>query len=525
MHPNRRSLRLIALATIVVLLAALLMTGVSAALAQQQTYTVQPGDSLYRIAQIYGLTVEQIASANGITNPSRIFPGQVLVIPNGSGSSGSTGTTTYVVKAGDTLWAISRQFDTTVDRLVQLNGLSNANLLRVGQTLIVPTEVTSTPTTTTPEVTTTTTSTVTVTTTETVTQTSTEEPEGPVIHIVQPGETLSAIAVRYGTTYQQIALLNGLANPNLIFPGQELTIREGPTPVPTATSTATITPTSTPTRTPTATATRTPSPTVTRTPTSTLTATPTNTSTPFTPTSTLTPTATNTRDPNAIDTPTPIVQDVEIPDDAPNLLNSGSFDGGFRSVVFESVKVVNDWEPFYCAEPYTDEACDALRQGNGNPVGLLMGRPSYKQATSAENVRSGGAQQWSCNYITCRAGVYQTIATTPGATCEVSVWVHSWSTNGTDRISDLTTSADRENSTWFIRVDKNGGTDAFSQGSSMEISRGFGYLDDVYDTYTQISYIFEATGTQTTIFIDNLRLWPMARNVNYIDDAAVRCTQ
>ena len=520
-NSRRRTVRLIGLATIAIVLAALLMTGVASALAQQQTYTVQPGDSLYRIAQIYGLTVEQIASANGITNPSRIFPGQVLVIPTGSGSTGSTGTTTYVVKAGDTLWGISRQFNTTVDRLVQLNGLSNANLLRVGQTLIVPTEVSATPVTTTPVVTTT--STVTVTTT--VTQTATGEPEGPIIHIVQAGETLGAIAVRYGTTYQQIALLNGLANPNLIFPGQKLTIREGPTPVPTPTSTAT------PTRTPTATPTRTPTSTPTRTPTSTATATPTRTSTPFTPTATLTPTitltptATNTRDPNAIDTPTPIVQDVEIPGNAPNLLGSGSFDGDFRTVVFESVKVVDDWEPFYCAEPYTAAACDALRQGNGNPVGLLMGRPSFKQATSAENVRSGGAQQWSCNYITCRAGVYQTITTTPGATCEVSVYVRSWSTNGTDRISDLATSADRENSTWFIRVDKAGGTDAFSQSSSMEISRGFGYLDDIYDNYVQISYIFKATGTQTTIFIDNLRLWPMTRNVNYIDDAAVRCNQ
>ena len=59
----------------------------------------------------------------------------------------------------------------------------------------------------------------------------------------------------------------------------------------------------------------------------------------------------------------------------------------------------------------------------------------------------------------------------------------------------------------------------------MEISRGFGYLDDIYDNYVRISYIFEATGTQATVFIDNLRLWPMARNVNYIDDAVVRCNQ
>lgn len=515
-HSRRRTLKWIAVAVLIAVVTALLLTSVAAAFVQQQTYTVQPGDSLYRIAQRFGLTVEQLASANGITNPALIHPGQVLIIPS-SGSTGSTGTTTYVVKAGDTLWGIARQFNTTVERLVQLNGLTNANLLRVGQTLIVPTQTTATPVTTTPEVTETVTEEPTETETETVTPT--EEPVQQIVHVVQPGETLSAIAVRYGTTYQQIALLNNLENPNLIFPGQRLIIREGTTPVPTATSTATAT--STPTRTPTPTATRTPS----ATPTATATGTPFTPTATRTPTRTLTPTQTNTIDPNVIPTPTPIVQDVEIPDDAPNLLASGSFDGGFRSVIFDNVRVVDDWEPYYCAEPYTDAPCDALRQGNGNPIGLLMGRPAFKQATSSSNVRSGGAQQWSCNYMTCRAGVYQVIETTPGATCEVQVYVRSWSAYDANRDSDLSTTADRENATWFIRVDLSGGTEAFVSSSSMEISRGFGYLDDVYDTFTPISYTFQPIGVQTTIFIENLRLWPMTRNVNYIDDATVRCTE
>jgi hypothetical protein len=127
--------------------------------------------------------------------------------------------------------------------------------------------------------------------------------------------------------------------------------------------------------------------------------------------------------------------------------------------------------------------------------------------------------------MTCRGGVYQVVETTPGATCEVQVYVRSWSAYDTNRESDLSTTADRENSTWFIRVDLSGGTEAFVSDSSMEISRGFGYLDDVYDTYTPIRYTFQATGTETTIFIENLRLWSMTRNVNYIDDATVRCSE
>lgn len=47
---------------------------------------------------------------------------------------------------------------------------------------------------------------------------------GEIIYIVQPGDTLSEIAVRYGTTYQQLAQINGIANPNLIYPGQRIRI-------------------------------------------------------------------------------------------------------------------------------------------------------------------------------------------------------------------------------------------------------------------------------------------------------------
>ena len=189
--------------------------------------------------------------------------------------------------------------------------------------------------------------------------------------------------------------------------------------------------------------------------------------------------------------------------------------------------VAEDWEPYYCAEPYTDEACDALRQGSGNPAGLLMARPVYSMATRDNRVNSERrAQRWVCQYTTCRAGVYQTITTTPGATCEVGAYVQSFSTHNTGQsTSELATAEDRDNSTWFIRVDLSGGTDAFASGGASEISRGYGYLDNIYDQYQLVSYTFEATSTQTTVFFENLRLWPMARNHSYIDDAYVRCSE
>ncbi|MER3457855.1 MAG: N-acetylmuramoyl-L-alanine amidase, partial [Chloroflexota bacterium] len=50
-----------------------------------QTYTVQPGDTLFSIALSFGLTVEELAQANQITDPSTIYAGQVLIIPSAGG--------------------------------------------------------------------------------------------------------------------------------------------------------------------------------------------------------------------------------------------------------------------------------------------------------------------------------------------------------------------------------------------------------------------------------------------------------
>ena len=89
-------------------------------------YTVVKGDSLYKIANLYGVSVDELKSANNLTS-SVISIGQQLVIPSGSSK-------TYVVKRGDTLYGIARDNNTTVDRLKELNGLSG-NTLSVGQVL------------------------------------------------------------------------------------------------------------------------------------------------------------------------------------------------------------------------------------------------------------------------------------------------------------------------------------------------------------------------------------------------------
>jgi LysM repeat protein len=460
--------------SLILILLVILLSTVAAVSAQNRTHVVRPGETLFTIARQYGLTVQQIAAANGITNPDRIYAGQVLVIPGGEGSEGTSGgTTSYTVVPGDTLSGIARRFGTTVATLAQLNGLTNVDVLYIGQVLVIPSQGGQ------------------PVPTSVVAPTTAPQPTTPpvqnVTYTVQRGDTLSQIALRFGTTYQAIMQLNNLANPNLIFPGQVLIIKKGTvsaTPVP-----------------------NTPVPTL-----------------PPPPTSmpSITPEATY---PPGFSSPTPIISQTQVPPNAPNLLADPGFEGPTRAVGGnEDIGVTEKWYPFYCDQPYTAEKCPALRLGSGNPANLMMVRPSYRPISEVSRVHGGAiAQQWSCAWSACRGGVYQTAQTKAGATCEAGAYVRSWSSDDLlSFTSDLVTRTDRENATWFVIVDPAGGTNAYASG--VLVSRGFGYDDDIYDQYARISYVFTAAGTQATVFFENLRLWPFTNNTNYLDDAYLRCT-
>ncbi|SHE88255.1 LysM peptidoglycan-binding domain-containing protein [Alkalibacter saccharofermentans] len=169
---------------------------------QQTTYVVKAGDTLYGIARRYGVTVTQIANANNITNINLIRVGQVLIIP-GTGTAPQPtpqpGTQVrYTVKAGDTLSAIARRYGVTVTQLANANNITNVNLIRVGQVLIIPGTGTA------PQ--------------------PTPQPGTQVRYTVKAGDTLSAIAGRYGVTVTRIAAANNIKNVNLIYVNQVLVI-------------------------------------------------------------------------------------------------------------------------------------------------------------------------------------------------------------------------------------------------------------------------------------------------------------
>ncbi len=95
-------------------------------------YVVKSGDSLYSISRKYGVSVDELMSVNNLKS-TVLSVGQVLKIPN----SNEVTNVIYTVKKGDSLWSIAKNNKTTVDAIVKLNNLSNANL-SIGQKLLLP---------------------------------------------------------------------------------------------------------------------------------------------------------------------------------------------------------------------------------------------------------------------------------------------------------------------------------------------------------------------------------------------------
>lgn len=139
----------------------------------------------YDVAQVSGNRV-LLSGINSWINKS-----DVEIISVSSAPIQAPATSTYTVRSGDTLSSIAAKFGTNYQTLASLNGISNPNLIYVGQALRVNGSANA----------------------------------GSVYYTVRAGDNLSAIASRYGTSYQSIAALNGLSNPNLIYAGQTLKIK------------------------------------------------------------------------------------------------------------------------------------------------------------------------------------------------------------------------------------------------------------------------------------------------------------
>jgi LysM repeat protein len=113
-------------------------------------HVVVSGNTLSGIAETYGVTVEDLITANGLDEDDLLQIDQELVIPGAtgaaapaataspSGPSSATGPQTYVVESGDTLWSIAEKFGTDVESIVELNSLADPDVLALGDELLIP---------------------------------------------------------------------------------------------------------------------------------------------------------------------------------------------------------------------------------------------------------------------------------------------------------------------------------------------------------------------------------------------------
>jgi LysM repeat protein len=164
---------------------------------------VKRGETLSEIADRYGTSVNRLMEMNGLRDANDLWAGSRIKVPGNVYSGGGSGN--YTVKAGETLSEIADRYGTSVNRLVQLNGLRDANDLWAGSRIQVPG--------------------------------ASARPQVAVnknakTHQVQPGESLSSIADRYGVSMQRLIAINGISNPNQVMAGSTLTLRAASKPKP-----------------------------------------------------------------------------------------------------------------------------------------------------------------------------------------------------------------------------------------------------------------------------------------------------
>ena len=178
------------------------------------SYVVRAGDTISAIAGRYGLRTVDVLTWNGLSWRSVIYPGQTLrlLAPEASPAAAAApaaapAAATHTVVAGDTVYAIANKYGNSVDAVLAANGLTRASIIYPGQKLAVSGG--STPAAVAPAA---------VATPAATGATRT--------HTVVAGDTVFAIARKYGTSTQAVFALNSLASSSVIYPGQQLIVEQ-----------------------------------------------------------------------------------------------------------------------------------------------------------------------------------------------------------------------------------------------------------------------------------------------------------
>lgn len=182
-------------------------------------HTVAPGEALSIIAAEHAVSVDTLVELNDLENADLIYVGQVIDLPNAPGEETTETTARHTVATGDSLWAIASRYGMTLDALAALNAVENPALIFPGQVLALSGSTQPAPE-----------------TTETTVDESDSDDAGldndasqdgdaaVMVHDVIAGDTLSGIAARYSLSLDVLLSTNGLELSSVIVPGQRIVI-------------------------------------------------------------------------------------------------------------------------------------------------------------------------------------------------------------------------------------------------------------------------------------------------------------
>ncbi len=209
MSRNRRTFSIAVAVTVsVVMLAPAGVADAEAPATSSATYVVQPGDSIYGIAQRQGVSVRSLLDANDLSIDSVIVPGQQLELPGVAGPAPtSEPSATHRVVPGDSLSGIASEYGVGLAGLLAANSLRLDSVILPGQELVVPGVAARSATPGAP---------------------AASAPSG-LVHKIVPGDSLSAIASTYGVGLSALVAENGLSIDSVILPGRLLRLPAGAT--------------------------------------------------------------------------------------------------------------------------------------------------------------------------------------------------------------------------------------------------------------------------------------------------------
>lgn len=173
--------------------------------------TVKEGETLSEIAERHGISLDRLMRINGISDADLVEAGRKLTIPGsgaGSARAGRAPAGSVTVEEGDTLSEIAERHNIGLTRLMQINGIRDADQVQVGQTLRLQGAAQAS-----------------ARSTNTPAPLKSSYPAGASEHVVRSGESLSVIASGYGIGLSKLIAINGISDPDLVEAGTRLKLK------------------------------------------------------------------------------------------------------------------------------------------------------------------------------------------------------------------------------------------------------------------------------------------------------------